>query len=304
MVIFIIFSVILGAALGSFSCCQAWRIYYKYNKKENLGKRSVCLSCGKKLTWHENIPILSWLLQKGKCRGCGKKIGSAELISEILGAIGGGLLGFKYAREIFSVGTCYKEGVYEICQFSGEKIEFLIPEIIIIAVIFTLMMIIGIYDAKWGEMPTKLLWVLVGFSVVFAGLGAYQRTVVEKEYDCCPAGMQCIVGVCKGRALDFDLLRTELVNLGGSILLLAGTYYILYKVSKEKWVGGGDWISCLSIALILGKPFLALLELTVSNILGLIVMLPKTKKKKKVLIPFGPFLIIAFIIIFSFIDII
>lgn len=34
-------------------------------------RRSHCPACGRQLTWSENVPILSWLLQRGRCRGCG-----------------------------------------------------------------------------------------------------------------------------------------------------------------------------------------------------------------------------------------
>ncbi len=33
--------------------------------------RSVCPSCDRQLTWRENVPLLSWLVQLGRCRGCG-----------------------------------------------------------------------------------------------------------------------------------------------------------------------------------------------------------------------------------------
>ena len=33
-------------------------------------KRSACTSCGATLTWRENIPLFSWLLQRGRCRSC------------------------------------------------------------------------------------------------------------------------------------------------------------------------------------------------------------------------------------------
>ena len=64
----------LGAILGSFACCQAYRMRYKEEEKK-IGKRSECLFCGHKLAWFELIPIVSWLLQRGRCRKCKKKIG-------------------------------------------------------------------------------------------------------------------------------------------------------------------------------------------------------------------------------------
>lgn len=37
-------------------------------------RRSLCPSCSRSLTWKENIPLVSWLFQRGRCRGCGWRI--------------------------------------------------------------------------------------------------------------------------------------------------------------------------------------------------------------------------------------
>ena len=108
----VVMGVCLGAVLGSFVCCQAWRIRYKTEGKKELGKRSVCLKCGRKLRWYENIPIISYILQRGKCRGCGEKIGKAEIVSEIIGAVFLGILGYKYARGGYMNWGGLGEGVY------------------------------------------------------------------------------------------------------------------------------------------------------------------------------------------------
>ena len=36
--------------------------------------RSQCPRCGRQLTWHENIPVISWLLLRGRCAGCAEPI--------------------------------------------------------------------------------------------------------------------------------------------------------------------------------------------------------------------------------------
>ena len=55
---------------------------------------------------------------------------------------------------------------------------------------------------------------------------------------------------------------------------------------------------CLAIGLIFGKWQLALIELFLANFLGSVVMLGFKKKKAA----FGPFLVVAFVIIFAFSD--
>ena len=82
-VVFCIMMFVLGACFGSFLCCQARRLRLKETGKKKLGARSVCLHCNKSLKWYENIPLVSWLIQRGKCRKCHKSIGVAEFLSEV-----------------------------------------------------------------------------------------------------------------------------------------------------------------------------------------------------------------------------
>lgn len=57
---------ILGSIIGSFLNV----VILRYNTGRMVTGRSGCLSCGKKLSWHELIPIVSFLALRGKCRGC------------------------------------------------------------------------------------------------------------------------------------------------------------------------------------------------------------------------------------------
>ena len=66
-----VFFIIFGLVVGSFLNVVILRL----KKNESiLKKRSYCPNCRKKLTWYELIPLVSFLIQKGKCRKCGKKI--------------------------------------------------------------------------------------------------------------------------------------------------------------------------------------------------------------------------------------
>lgn len=50
-------------------------------------RRSLCPSCARSLTWKENVPLFSWLLQGGKCRGCGWRIPWRYPLVELLTAL-------------------------------------------------------------------------------------------------------------------------------------------------------------------------------------------------------------------------
>ena len=52
-----------------------------------LRPRSHCPSCARQIPWRENIPLLSWLLLRGKCAGCGARISLRYPIVEALAAL-------------------------------------------------------------------------------------------------------------------------------------------------------------------------------------------------------------------------
>ncbi|MEA2065410.1 MAG: prepilin peptidase [Patescibacteria group bacterium] len=62
---------ILGAIIGSFLNVVIFRLRAK---KSFLKGRSYCPKCKKKIAWYDNIPILSFLILRGKCRNCKTKI--------------------------------------------------------------------------------------------------------------------------------------------------------------------------------------------------------------------------------------
>lgn len=67
----------LGLALGSFLHVLASRYDEKrfLLTRDTLGGRSYCPHCKKTLAWYELIPLVSFLIQLGRCRNCGAKIG-------------------------------------------------------------------------------------------------------------------------------------------------------------------------------------------------------------------------------------
>lgn len=48
--------------------------------------RSFCPTCSRSLSWYENVPVLSWVIQGGKCRGCRKPISARYPAIELLNA--------------------------------------------------------------------------------------------------------------------------------------------------------------------------------------------------------------------------
>lgn len=76
--------IILGIPIGSFlNVC-----IYRIPKHENITTtRSHCMSCGNVIKWYDLVPILSYILLRGKCRFCKAKLSIQYPIIELLNGL-------------------------------------------------------------------------------------------------------------------------------------------------------------------------------------------------------------------------
>jgi len=79
-----LFMFILGAIAGSFlNVC----IVRMPHEKSVVKPRSHCVHCEKQLLWYDNIPFVSYILLKGRCRFCGQKISPRYFLVELITAV-------------------------------------------------------------------------------------------------------------------------------------------------------------------------------------------------------------------------
>ena len=79
-----IFVLVLGALWGSFANVCIHRLPLE---KGVVSGRSFCPKCNKLITWKDNIPIISFLFLRGRCRNCNKKISSQYLLVEAISVL-------------------------------------------------------------------------------------------------------------------------------------------------------------------------------------------------------------------------
>ena len=80
----ILFAAAFGAVVGSFLNVVAWRL----PRKESIVRpRSRCPECGTQIAGYDNVPVLSWLLLRGRCRHCGARISARYPAVELLTAV-------------------------------------------------------------------------------------------------------------------------------------------------------------------------------------------------------------------------
>ena len=76
---------ILGSLWGSFSNVCIYRLPERGNV---VFSRSACRSCQSKISWFDNIPFVSFIILKGKCRNCNFKIPFQYFLVELIVSFG------------------------------------------------------------------------------------------------------------------------------------------------------------------------------------------------------------------------
>jgi leader peptidase (prepilin peptidase)/N-methyltransferase len=85
----IVLGAVVGAVLGSFLNVVLWRV----PRGESVVRPpSHCPACGTELAPRELVPVLSWVVQRGRCRTCGVHISARYPLVELGGAVVGALV--------------------------------------------------------------------------------------------------------------------------------------------------------------------------------------------------------------------
>ena len=78
-----LFAAVIGACVGSFlNVC-----IYRIPKGESVVSPASHCACGQPIRWHDNIPVLSWLLLRGRARCCGRAFSFRYPFVELLTAL-------------------------------------------------------------------------------------------------------------------------------------------------------------------------------------------------------------------------
>lgn len=77
------FAALLGLMVGSFINVVIYRVPRRLSV---VRPRSFCPGCRAKISWYENVPVVSYIALRGRCRGCGERIAIRYPLVEVAGA--------------------------------------------------------------------------------------------------------------------------------------------------------------------------------------------------------------------------
>lgn len=215
------------------------------------------MSCQKVLHWYELIPLFSFLGLRGRCKGCKSKISKQyPLVEFATGLIFAGL--FLKFQDLFFINSL---------SFSA-TIGFY-------ATMFSLLVVIAVYDIRHKIIPDALALALAIFS--FLGIFLFN------EFGFVPH------------------MPTLLEFLSGFVVSLP--FALIWLLSKGEWMGLGDAKLAVGLGWLLG--FSRMLSGTIvafwaGAFIGIVLILISRKHGMKSQIPFAPFLVLGAIIAFLF----
>jgi len=263
---FNLFIFLFGLAVGSFLNSVIYRLqtgvpHQLFFKSGGGFERSYCPRCQHTLNWQDLIPVLSFLILKGRCRYCQKPISLQYPLVELLtGLIFLSIFNFQF--PIFN-------------EFS----IFNFLKLIYYWTISAFLIVIFVYDLKHYIIPDKIIYPAIAIAVLY-----HLFEILNFSH----------WNLIRNWKLEIGNLQ-PLINPLSSAFLASLFFLLIVLISRGKWMGVGDIKLAFLMGLFLGWPNI-LVALFSAFFIGAIIgigLIISGKKTLKSEIPFGPFLVTA-----------
>ena len=269
---------IFGLAIGSFVNVIAVR----YNpakfilNREVLGGRSACPKCGKKLNWVELFPLFSFIFLRGRCRSCRANISWQYPIVELISGLIFVLVPLALSSNV---------------QLLTSNAPFIHIWLLVISfiLVFETLLVVSLIDIRLRLIPdeTNIFLILLSVPIII-----FQKTQF---------------GLVSGSFLGsyaalFGFRENIWVNHLFAFFFGAAFFGLLILITRGRGMGFGDLKMAAALGAVFGWADI-LLVVALSFIIGSLFSLPSLifkKKGLKSLLPFGPFLAMASIVVFFF----
>lgn len=206
---FIALAGVFGAAIGSFlNVC----IYRLPIGKSVVWPASSCESCGRELSWFENLPIVSWLALGAKCRACRAPLSPRHPLIEALTALMFALCAWHYGPT-WLLASRLLLGCILIVLFAIDLEHHLLPNVVTLPGIVIGLGFSFVTTPGW---QSALIGVVVGGAVPWLIAEAYYRIRHEDGLGMGDVKMLAMIGAFVGWQLT--ILTLMLASFAGSII--------------------------------------------------------------------------------------
>ena len=163
----IVSSLVFGLVIGSFLNVVIYRVPAGLSV---VAPASACPTCNTFIRPRDNIPILSWVLLKGRCRSCGSAISprypAVELLTGVAFLLVAARLGTNWA---LAAELAFTGGL--ICLAAVDAERFLLPRAIVYptaALVLAGLIVASGAEGRWAHLGVALLCAAGAFSLFFA----------------------------------------------------------------------------------------------------------------------------------------
>lgn len=187
-------AVLLGAALGSFLnvCVYRWPA-----EQSVVRPRSRCGACGTPIAWYDNVPVLSWLLLRARCRNCRARISVQYPLVELAVAALWGAAAWRFGPSVEALRLALFLTILLGIALTDAR-EMVIPDQ------FTLPgAAIGLLLAAWPGDPTfrsALLGAALGYVLLWGVKLAAEKALARPALGVGDIHMMLLVGAFTGPA--------------------------------------------------------------------------------------------------------
>ena len=207
-----LFVIILGGLWGSFANVCIYRLPLD---KGVVSGRSYCPKCKKKITWKDNIPIISYLLLSGKCRKCKKPISSQYALVEFLSILFFTIIYFLYGITLTTILLMILSLSFIIIFFIDLK-HFIIPN----EITFSMMALgfIKSFDPNLNSIfpnyVNSLIGGLFGYGIIWSIIYFYKQVRKKEGMGLGDAKLLSVIGFWFGWiAIPFVIFISSVVAL-------------------------------------------------------------------------------------------
>jgi leader peptidase (prepilin peptidase)/N-methyltransferase len=209
---FIVVAAAVGAVIGSFlNVC----IYRLPLGKSIAWPASACTSCGRELSWYENIPVLAYTVLRGRCRTCAARISVRYPLVEALTGVMFACAWWYYGPGVLLLSRLVF-GCALIVLFAIDLEHHLLPNSITLPGILVGFVFSLFTPPGW---MASLIGILVGGGVLWGVAEAYYRIRHEEGLGMGDVKMLAMIGAFLGWKLT--LVTLMMASLSGSAIGIA-----------------------------------------------------------------------------------